>query len=566
MHDTFPPLLDPASLPRRVLCLAPHPDDEVLGCGGALALHAGRGDQLRVVVLTDGSPAGDPELAAAREAESRAAGKQLGIDDYTFLGYRDGRLGAAWDLVERLAGLLDEYDPELVYGPSPFEHHADHRSASRALLAALAGGRSRRAFLYGVNGPVPGGVLLDTSAQWHAKERALACFTSQDAKLLEKCRAVDRGRTVNVDLPQVEMAEGFADLCSEHVLEYERRAGRLLEWGRAPGGAGDGKTGGQTGGQTAGQAGGLTLPGTTAVISTWNRVDEVCANLDALRAQTLAFEDIVVVDNASTDGTAEAIAARFPEVRLLRMKDSSKGACETFNIGFAACKTPLLAILDDDVLLPPEWLEKTTLRLMSEPDSTAVVSTKIVEPEMPATYRESAALNRERYMSTFRGCASLARLAALREAGFYDERLFIYGNERDLTCRLLNRGYRVLQYPGVETFHRQPFGVQLGKRSLYYHARNAWLTQLKYAPLGALLRLPYLVLTRVLLPGAKGADPERVAATDATGTIGIGRALREVRGSSWILLRAALSVLWHLPYCLRNREVVRSADFELPIG
>jgi len=55
------------------------------------------------------------------------------------------------------------------------------------------------------------------------------------------------------------------------------------------------------------------------------------------------------------------------------------------------------------------------------------------------------AVNAERYMSTFRGCASLARTHALREANFYDERLFIYGNERDLTCRLLNLGYRVLQ-------------------------------------------------------------------------------------------------------------------------
>jgi LmbE family N-acetylglucosaminyl deacetylase/GT2 family glycosyltransferase len=547
-------LIDPAGLPRRVLCLAPHPDDEVLGCGGALALHAGRGDCLRVVVLTDGAPRGGAELAAAREAESRAAGQALGVADYRFLAYRDGRLGAAWELVEKLTELIEEFDPELVYGPSPFEHHADHRAASRALLAALAGGRGRRVFLYGVNERVPGGVLLDTTGVWHVKERALACFTSQGADILEKCRAVDRARTVNVDLPEVQMAEGFADLGSEHVLEYERRAGRLMEWSRAPGGGGRGEV----------AAGALELPAATAVISTWNRVQEVCANLAALRAQTLPFADIVVVDNASTDGTAEAIVERFPEVRLLRMADSSKGACETFNIGFAACETPLLAILDDDVLLPPEWLEKTTLRMLAEPDSTAVVSTKIVEPEMPAAYRESEEVNRERYMSTFRGCASLAKGAALREAGFYDERLFIYGNERDLTCRLLNLGYRVLQYPGVETFHRQPFGVQMGKRSLFYHARNAWLTQLKYAPLGALLRLPWLVLTRVILRSSQREAGGEV--NDATGTIGIGRALREVRGSSWVLVRAGLSVIWHLPYCLRQRQAVRSGDFELPIG
>lgn len=554
MQDTFPPLIEPAGLPRRVLCLAPHPDDEVLGCGGTLALHAGRGDAVRVVILTDGSPDGDEQVAAAREAESRAAGRQLGLSDYVFLDYRDGKLGAQWDLVERVVAIMEAFDPDLVYGPSPFEHHSDHRAASRALIAALAQGRSRRVFLYGVNEVVPGGVLLDTTGSWPAKQRALSCFTSQGESLAEKCRAVDRARTVNVDLPEVEMAEGFADLTSEHVLEYEHRARRLMDWSRA--------SGGDEGPGPGGRA--ITPPAATAVISTWNRVEEVCANLAALRAQTMPFEAIVVVDNASTDGTAATIAERFPEVRLITMADSTKGACETFNIGFAACETPLLAILDDDVVLPPEWLEKTTLRMMAEPETTAVVSTKVVEPEMPAAYRESEAVNRERYMSTFRGCASLARTLALREAGFYDERLFIYGNERDLTCRLLNLGYRVLQYPGVETFHRQPFGVQMGKRSLFYHARNAWLTQIKYAPLADLLRLPWLVLTRVLLRRAEQEAAGEI--TDATGTIGIGRSLREVPGSGWVLARAALSVLWNLPYCLRHRQPVTSPDFKLPIG
>ena len=87
---------------------------------------------------------------------------------------------------------------------------------------------------------------------------------------------------------------------------------------------------------------------------------------------------------------------------------------------------------------------------------------------------------------------------------------------------------------------------------------------MKYAPLGALLRLPWLVLTRVILRSSQREAGGEV--NDATGTIGIGRALREVRGSSWVLVRAGLSVIWHLPYCLRQRQAVRSGDFELPIG
>ena len=305
------------------------------------------------------------------------------------------------------------------------------------------------------------------------------------------------------------------------------------------------------------------LPRTTAVVSTWNKCADVRENLEALRAQTLPLAEIVVVDNASRDGTPAMIAAEFPEVRRIVMPHDRYGACETFNIGFKASTTELTAILDDDIVMPPDWLEKATLRMTQEPPTTAIVSTQVVEPGTPDAYLHSPLVNTERYMSTFRGCASLARTHALREAHYYDERLYIYGNERDLTCRLLNLGYRVLQYPGCGVFHKTPFGIKMGKRSLYYHARNAWLSMIKYAPLADLLRMPWLVFSKVILRTSHAEAQGSVA--DATGTIGIGRSLRETKGAWWVVTKAAISVLWNLPYCLRHRQPVKAPDFELPI-
>ena len=304
-------------------------------------------------------------------------------------------------------------------------------------------------------------------------------------------------------------------------------------------------------------------PRTTAVVSTWNKLADVAANLDALRAQTRPFAEIVVVDNASKDGTADFVRLRYPEVRLIVMPHDRFGACATFNLGFKASRTELTAILDDDIVMPPNWNERATERMRREPATTAIVSTQVTEPGMPEGYLASPRHNSERYMSTFRGCASLARAKALAEAGWYDERLFIYGNERDLTCRLLNLGYRVLQYPGCGVFHKTPFGIKMGKRSLYYHARNAWISMLKYAPWSDLARMPWLVLTRVVLRGSKQEAEGAVA--DATGTIGIGRSLRETPGAWWVLLKAAFSILAHVPYCMRHRAPVRAPDFELPI-
>jgi LmbE family N-acetylglucosaminyl deacetylase len=551
----YPALADPNPLPDRVLVFAPHADDEVFGCGGMMAFHAGRGDAVRVVIVTDGAggdPAGlEADIAKTRIAESRAAGAELGIDDYRFLGFPDGDLGGAPGLVAALVRELEDFGPALVFFPSLQEMHPDHRALSRALLAAAPRFPSARYFLFGINTGVQANLLFDITKQAVKKRRAVERFESQLAyhDLVRKTEAVDHARTVNIEDASVYQVEGFFELAPRRAAEYERTIDLFMDevFPHAP--------------EPAPAL--SSPPAATAVISVWNRKEELRANLDAIRAQTTPFADVVVVDNASTDGTAELVAEEYPEVRLVRMPNSDYGACETFNVGFASVTTPLLAILDDDIVLPPEWLERATERLMREPETTAILSTKIVEPETPESYLNSEAVNSERYMSTFRGCGSLARTAALREAGFYDEYLFIYGNERDLTCRLMNLGYRVLQYPGVETYHRQPFGVQMGKRSLYFHARNAWITMLKYAPLGDLVRMPWLVLTRVLLRSKK-AEAE-AAATDATGTIGIGAAVRETPGSFWILVKASFGVLRALPHVLRHRAPVRSGDFELPI-
>ncbi|MBK7876344.1 MAG: PIG-L family deacetylase [Planctomycetes bacterium] len=546
-----PSLLDPRSLPRRVLVVAPHPDDEVLGCGGLAALLARSGAEVRVLVLTDGARGAEPaaqgpDLVARREAEARAGGAALGVKEHVFLSLPDGALGAQHDLVLRLRAEFARSEPELVLAPSPLETHADHRAASRAACSAAAdgsgpGGRGRKLLLYGVDVPVVGverSVHADVTEAMQAKRTALACHASQTARHDFASRAVEEGARAAraAGLPAGRSAEAFVQLDGAEAPEWSRA---VLE--RALGG----------------------VPRTTAVVSTWNKRADLESNVDALRAQTLPFAEIVVVDNASRDGTAAFVKERYPEVRLIEMPHDRFGACTTFNLGFRASRTELTAILDDDIVMPPNWLEKATTRMQSEPPTTAIVSTQVTEPGMPAGYLASERHNTERYMSTFRGCASLARAKALEEAEYYDERLFIYGNERDLTCRLLNRGYRVLQYPGCGVFHKTPFGIKMGKRSLYYHARNAWLSMLKYAPLSDLARMPWLVLTRVLLRGSKKEAEGAVA--DATGTIGIGKSVRETPGAWWILVKASGSILANVPYCLKHRRPVRAPDFELPL-
>ncbi|MEY2981971.1 MAG: Poly-beta,6-N-acetyl-D-glucosamine synthase [Planctomycetota bacterium] len=306
----------------------------------------------------------------------------------------------------------------------------------------------------------------------------------------------------------------------------------------------------------------MTKQTVSLVISVWNRKDDLRENLAAIRAQTTAPDQVVVVDNDSTDGTPEMVLAEFPEVQLIRMPHSAYGACETFNIGFASAFGDFVGILDDDVVLPPDFVERMLAKFAAEPATTAILSPKVVEPEMPDWYRDSPAVNTERYASTFRGCGSMARGDAIRKAGYYDARFFIFGNERDLTTRLLNLGYRVKMVPSIEVFHKAPFGMRHGKRSLYYHVRNFWLWAFKYLPWSKVLAFPLVFLKKGLGGKKQGQGGE---VTDAVGTIGLFDNIKAVPGGYWICAKATLAALWNLPYCLRHRQVCRADDFELPI-
>ncbi len=115
----------------RVLVFAAHPDDEVLGMGGTIAVHTDRGDEVRIVVVTDGSSTqypDDAETRARKEQEAIAAAAELGVTDYVHLDLPDMRLDTlphveVNGVVER--HLLD-VSPEVVYTPHP-DVNRDHR-------------------------------------------------------------------------------------------------------------------------------------------------------------------------------------------------------------------------------------------------------------------------------------------------------------------------------------------------------------------------------------------------------------------------------------------------------
>lgn len=177
-------------VPRgRVLAFAPHPDDEVAGPGGCLALHRRAGDPVRVVVASTGA-AGDPEqrfdpatYPALRERESQAGLRELGVDDAVYWRLPDNCVLSESDYewgFQLAAKAIAEFAPEHVYLPWEAEGHPDHHALHLIVLEGM-----RRSSYVGTawgyevwNAMVPD-VVVDISPVAELKRRAIRAHASQ---------------------------------------------------------------------------------------------------------------------------------------------------------------------------------------------------------------------------------------------------------------------------------------------------------------------------------------------------------------------------------------------------
>jgi N-acetylglucosamine malate deacetylase 1 len=168
-----------------VIVVAAHPDDEAIGCGGALRRHALDGDRVSAIFLTSGEAGGhgieDP--GATREREARDAAGILGISEVEFWGEPDGRLRARGALVERLALAIRRSRAAVVYAPHAGDDHPDHRAAARIVQRAIGAAIPRTQLrCYEIWSPVARiDHVVDISEVLEVKLRAIRAYRSQCA-------------------------------------------------------------------------------------------------------------------------------------------------------------------------------------------------------------------------------------------------------------------------------------------------------------------------------------------------------------------------------------------------
>jgi len=158
-----------------VLVLAPHPDDEAIGCGGTLHRLHQAGARITCLFLTHGS-----EEAARRQAEARDAAVILGIDDVVFWDEPPRQLEPTKSNTAQLAELLRRVKPAMIFTPFPWDYHPDHLATNRLLR------RARRALpadcsclAYEVWTPGLPNTFCDIADVLEVKRRAIEQYASQ---------------------------------------------------------------------------------------------------------------------------------------------------------------------------------------------------------------------------------------------------------------------------------------------------------------------------------------------------------------------------------------------------
>lgn len=293
----------------------------------------------------------------------------------------------------------------------------------------------------------------------------------------------------------------------------------------------------------------VDTPHITIGVINYNGSETLPETLQALQCLEYPSYDVLLVDDASTDGSLELVRQEFPEVQVLALPQN-RGSAAARNAVLRAGRSEYVLILDNDIVLARDALRclVDTIRLSPR---FAVCHAELADPNDPDVYHYNGGWNHyvcalvsrprpapgeprpqyEVFPVTGGAAVLLDREVALRMGGF-DEDYFFNMEDGDFTTRLTLAGYLVLNVPGAVALHR---GKPRGTSKAFYQVRNRWFYMLKlYSTRTLVLAGPALLiyeLMQLALLLSKGAGRE--------------------------YLRANLAVVGSLPSLMRKRRAFR---------
>jgi GT2 family glycosyltransferase len=274
-------------------------------------------------------------------------------------------------------------------------------------------------------------------------------------------------------------------------------------------------------------------PAASLVITTRNRRAELRAAIRSGLDQT-AVDEILVIDDASDDGTSEMVLREFPQVRYFRT-DSPTGYIALRNFGNARCRNEFVVSIDDDATFSTNRVVDQALRSFAHPRVGAVAVPYVNVKTDPGILQSPPSTGEDYLTEAYVGTAHVLRRELFLELGGYRERFVHQGEETDFGLRLSQRGYHVCLARADPILHHESPRRSFARMD-YYGRRNDCLIALWNTPL-------------VFLP------------TQLLGTILGGLAFGLRLGRPWAMLRGSLAGLCLGLRHLRERQPVDNITY-----
>ena len=403
---------------ESVLVLAPHPDDEVFGCGGAIMRHVALGIPVRVIVVSEGGHSASPEERASyvrqRQRESEEAAKVLGYGAPIFWSYRDREISYGEKLINEILAVIDETKVDLIYAPSIWEMHPDHRAVGMAVVEAVRRkGKAVRLVLYEVGMPLRPNCLLDISDLVDRKMKAMQCFVSQNEKQRYDLNIAALNRYRTYTLPaEVSSAEAYVlvsaeELANDALKLYQSEYIRQKELG-LPLESRD-------------------IPLVSIIIRSMER-PTLFDVLDSIALQTYSNIEVIVV-NAKGGHHTEFDERYFHIIlKLINQGGSGLSRVRAANIGLDAAQGEWLLFLDDDDTIDPDHIHRLVHGAQTTLARVVYTGVRVVDQHFRELYHLDEEWDRARlWQANFLPIhAVLFQRSLLVSGAKFDERFDVY--------------------------------------------------------------------------------------------------------------------------------------------
>jgi GT2 family glycosyltransferase/glycosyltransferase involved in cell wall biosynthesis len=252
----------------------------------------------------------------------------------------------------------------------------------------------------------------------------------------------------------------------------------------------------------ASKAPALALPSVSVIVLTHNGKQHLDACFTSLHRQDYPADklELVLADNASTDGSTEYIRTTFPRVRVFEV-GSNAGFCVAYNRAISASTSTYVVLLNDDMRVEPNWLIQLVRAVQSEPN-VACAGSKILSWDGTAVdfagheysplgyatglgYGDAVldAHDGQHYLFAASGGAMLVQRNAFLDVGGFDENFLAYYEDLDLGWRLWSAGYKTVYAPRSVAYHKHfsTWSRTPGPRVAYLYERNTLYALIKNA-------------------------------------------------------------------------------------